>query len=67
MIEDKIIEWLELGDSIQKIDIYNKQYTHILFQGYYLLSQFGQFPEYFYFLNIFLFFAQIWELNLLNI
>ena len=67
MIEDKIIEWIELGDSIQKIDIYNKQYTHILFQGYYLLSQFGQFPEYFYLLNIFLFFAQIWELNLLKI
>ena len=67
MIEDKIIEWIELGDSIQKIDIYNKHYTHILFQGYYLLSQFGQFPEYFYLLNIFLFFVQIWELNLLKI
>ena len=67
MIEDKIIEWIELGDSIQKIDIYNKHYTHILFQGYYLLSQFGQFPEYFYLLNIFLFFGQIWELNILKI
>jgi len=67
MIEDKIIEWIELGDSIQKIDIYNNKYTHTLFQAYYLLSQYGQFPEYFYLLNIFLFFAQIWELNLLNI
>jgi len=67
MIEDKIIEWIELGDSIQKNDIYNKKFTHILFQGYYLLSKFGQFSEYFYLLNIFLFFAQIWEMNLLKI
>ena len=67
MIEENIIEWLQLGDLIQKIEIYNSKYFQLLFKANYLLSQYGNFSEYIYLIFIFLFFAQIWELNLLKI
>ena len=66
MIEQNIIEWLELGDSVQKLDLYNKKATFIYVMNY-LLSQFGHFSEIFYFLIILLFFAQIIELNIAKI
>ena len=67
MIEENIIEWLEISDTIQKIDIYNGKNPPLLFKTNYILSQYGQFSEYFYLLVIFLYFAQIWELNILKI
>jgi len=67
MIEENIIEWLEISDTIQKIDIYNGKNPSALFKANYLLTQHGQFSEYFYLLVIFLYFAQIWELNILKI
>ena len=67
MIEENIIEWLEISDTIQKIDIYNGKNPPFLFKISYILSQYGQFSEYFYLLVIFLYFAQIWELNILKI
>ena len=60
MIEENIIEWLEISDTIQKIDIYNGKNPPLLFKANYILSQYGQFSEYFYLLVIFLYFAQIW-------
>ena len=67
MIEENIIEWLEISDTIQKIDIYNGKNPPFLFKINFILSQYAQFPEYFYLLFIFLYFAQIWELNILKI
>ena len=66
MIEQNIIEWLELGDSIQKLDLYSKK-TIPFFIMNYLLSQFSHFSEIFYFFVYLLFFAQILELNIVKI
>ena len=66
MIEENIIEWLELGDSIQKIDLLNEKKYFFLYKTSYLLLQYSHFPEIFYFVIIVCFFAQLWELNLLN-
>ena len=64
MIEQNILQWLELGDTIQKIDVYNKKYTLFLFKINYLLSKHMNFSQYFHIVIIILFFGQIWELNL---
>ena len=31
MIEERIIEWLDLGDSVQPIDIYQKKKINVFF------------------------------------
>ena len=63
MIEQNILKWLELGDSIQKIDVYNRKYTLFIFKVNYLLSKYINFSLYFHIIIILLFFGQIWELN----
>ena len=67
MIEENIIEWLELGDAIQKINIYNGKYFLYLFRANYLLNKYSNFSDYFYIIFIWIFFFQIWELNILKI
>ena len=67
MIEENLIEWLELGDSIQKMDLYNGKKALFLFKINYLFLQYSFFSENFHLIMIVLFFAQIWELNILNI
>ena len=42
MIEKNIIEWLEIGDSIQRLDVYNKE-SMFIFQINYLFSQYIHF------------------------
>ena len=64
MIEQNILNWLELGDSIQKIDVYNRKYTLFIFKMNYILSRHLNFSKYFYIIIIILFFGQIWALNL---
>ena len=64
MIEQNILKWLELGDSIQKVEIYNKKFTLFIFKTNYLISKHVHFSQYFHIFMMFLFFAQIWELNL---
>ena len=64
MIEQNILKLLQLGDSIQKIDVYNKKYIHFIFNLNYILSKQIQFSIYFHIIIIILFFGQIWELNL---
>ena len=64
MIEQSILKWLELGDSIQKIEIYNKKLSLFIFKINYLLSKHVHFSQYFHIFIMFLFFAQIWELNI---
>ena len=66
MIEQNIIEWLELGDSVQRLDLYTKKNIYFYVMNY-LLSQFGHFSEIFYFFIISLFFFQIVELNITDI
>ena len=67
MIENNIVKWLELGDSIQKLEIYNKGFSAFIFYMYYLLSKHVHFSEYFHIFLMFLFFAQIWELNIVKV
>ena len=64
MIEENILNWLELGDAIQKLDVYNRKYTLFIFKINYLLSKHINFSIYFHVIIILLFFGQIWELNL---
>ena len=40
MIEENIIEWLELGDAIQKIGIYNKRRFFFYFKQIIYLTLF---------------------------
>ena len=67
MIEENIIEWLEFGDAIQKINIYNEKNFLYLFQANYLLNKFSNFSKIIYAIFIWIFFFQIWELNILKI
>ena len=62
MIEENILNWIELGDSIQKMDLYKKNLY--IFNLFCSLSQHGHYPLYFYYFFIFIFFGQIWCLNL---
>ena len=66
MIEKNILEWLEVSDSIQKLDVYNNNYVFI-YKANYLFSRYSHFSQSFYLFLYLLFFAQIWELNLLKI
>ncbi len=67
MIEENIIEWLELGDSIQKIDLVNQQKALYIFKSNYLLLQYSHFPQILFIMIIFIFFIQIWEINILYV
>ena len=66
MIEENILDWIELSDSIQRIDSYNNKINKF-FKANYLLLQYADYSQYFYFLLIFLYFGQIWEMNILNV
>ena len=66
MIEENILEWIELSDTIQRIDSYNNKINKF-FKANYLLLQYADYSQYFYFLLIFLYFGQIWEMNILNV
>ena len=62
MIEENILEWIELGDSIQKMELYKK--NNKIFKLFCSLSQHSHFSIYFYYIILVLFFGQIWSLNL---
>ena len=62
MIEENILDWIELGDSIQKMELYKK--TNLNFKLFYALSQYSHFSIYFYYFLIVLFFGQILSLNI---
>ena len=63
MIEENILDWIELGDSIQKMDLYKRNL--LIFKLFYTISQQSHFSIYFYYLIYIIFFAQIWTLNIL--
>ena len=62
MIEENIVDWIELGDSIQKMELYKKSFTN--FKLFYALSHYSHFSIYFYYFLIILFFGQIYSLNI---
>ena len=67
MIEKNILEWLEVSDSIQKLDVYNNKSSLFLYKTNYLFSRYSHFSQNYYLFFYFLFFAQIWELILLKV
>ena len=62
MIEENILDWIELGDSIQKMELYKKNNQN--FKLFCALSHYSHFSIYFYYFIIILFFCQIWSLNI---
>ena len=62
MIEENILDWIEFGDSIQKMELYKK--SNKIFKLFCSLSQHSHFSIYFYYFILVLFFGQIWSLNL---
>ena len=65
MIEQNILDWIELGDSIQKMDLYKKNLS--IFRLFYNLSQQNRFSVNFYCFINFMFFGQIFALNLFGL
>ena len=67
MIEEKIIEWLDLGESVQKVDIYQRKRLLSFFEFYLLLVSHGISSEIAEIIFITLFFLQIFSLAITNI
>ena len=66
-MEEYILNWLEVGDTIQKLDVYNNKLRTNYFRIFYNISKNMYFSEYLHYLLIIIFFAQIWELNIAGI
>ena len=64
MIEQNLLKWLEVGDSIQKMDIYSKTFRLNFFKFFHSISKNMNFSELFHDILIIIFFAQIWEINI---
>ena len=67
MIEEKIIEWLDLGESVQTIDIYKKKKLLNFFKFFNLLVRHGIISEIVDIIFQILFFLQIINLSIVNI
>ena len=65
-MEESLLKWLEFGDSLQKLDVYNKKFRARWFKIFYNISKNMQFSEYLYYLFMVVFFAQIIEINIGN-
>ena len=67
MIEEKIIEWLDLGDSVQKVDLYGRPKLIKYFQYFRLLVKHGINSETFDLIIHLIYFLQIICLSMINI
>ena len=67
MIEERIIEWLDLGETVQIIDIYQKKKLLFFFKYYHLLVKHGIVAEVSDVIFQFIFFIQIISLSSINI
>ena len=67
MIEERIIEWIDLGDTMQKIDIYQKKRLLYFFKFYYFIVKHGIASEIIDIIFQFIFFLQIINLSSVNI
>ena len=63
-MEENILKWIEVGDTIQKLDIYNNKFRTSGFKVFYNISKNMYISEYLHYLLIILFFAQMWVLNI---
>ena len=63
-MEENILKWIEVGDAIQKVDVFTNKFRLTSFKIFYNISKNMYFSEYLHYLLILLFFAQIWELNI---
>ena len=64
MIEQNIIEWIDLGDSVQYIDVYTKKKLVKYFSFFRLLIKKSRFPLLYYLIFNFILFFQIIILSL---
>ena len=67
MIESNIINWIELGDSMQYIDVYGKKKTVKLFNFLRILMVYNSFTTFFFIILHFIFFIQLAMLSLLGV
>ena len=67
MIESNIINWIDLGDSMQSLDVYGKKKWIKFFNFMRILVNYKSFSVFFYIILQFFFFLQILMLNLINI
>ena len=67
MIESNIINWIDLGDSMQSLDIYGKKKMIKSFNFIHVLVSFTNFSIFFYIILKFFFFLQIMMLTLVNL
>ena len=67
MIESNIINWIELGDSMQKLDVYGKKKTITLFNFLRILMIYNSFNTTFFIILHFIFFIQFAMLCLINV
>ena len=67
MIEERIIEWLDLGDSVQKVDIYERPKLLSFFKYHHLLIKHGISSEITDIIFILIFFIQIINLAAINL
>ena len=67
MIEERIIEWLDLGDSVQTVDIYERPKLLMFFKYQFLLLKYGITSEALDIIIISVFFLQIINLAAINL
>ena len=67
MIESNIIKWIELGDSMQYIDVYGKKKMVKLFNFLRILMIYNSFTTFFFIILHFIFFVQLAMLCLLDV
>jgi hypothetical protein len=67
MIESNIVNWIELGDSMQKIDIYNRSKLMNFYNLIKILISYKKFSIFFYIILKCFYFLQIIMLNLTNL
>lgn len=67
MIESNIVNWVDLGDSLQNLDVYGKPKAIKFFNFVRVLMTYKNFGVFFYILLKFLFFLQIMMLTLTNL
>lgn len=67
MIESNIVKWVDLGDSMQSLDVYSKKKWVKFFNLIRVMISFKKFSIFFYIVLKCFFFLQIIMLNLINI
>ena len=67
MIESNIINWIELGDSMQKLDVYGKKKMITLFNFLRILMVYNSFNTTFFIILHFIFFTQLAMLCLIDV